>query len=552
MLLYPCARAFRWSLHLSALKGDMDVSTLRLQVNHWKEKNQLRKLLAANQDELFEARRSLLRSNRDNTALSEQIARTRDSNQRLKGALKSAKVMMTSTDTSTVPVAVSKTVFIEDAVIATRSPDAAESATTQETTKSTSAESKAKPRTRTRVSKSETLQAYVEKFLAYEEENSTLAASTLRARRNGLMRFLDIVGYNVALKSLNADNIRYYRDMIHKMPANFEHQGFKIPRALSKRPQWFKETIEQWEGRVLGGGLDSHFKHVRKFLEWAQNEHYLERDFKSMIKASPKRIEATKKEVVNFMPNDLTKLFIDGYLYGDQKAPRDNSVAWQFWIPLIALYTGMRSEEIGALRLSSIVKKADLWCIQIEKSKTEAGVRTFPIPQRLLDAGLLNYRFQMLEDQNGDVDASLFPTLKMKGGEFSNRIGQFFNRNINGKHKDGTPRIDGYMFKCGVVNPSGTQTLKFHSFRHGFITKWLEARMPLDMLRNIVGHRGDFRTYGVVYEEQEGATEAYIHHDRVSEEARKKRLSQMKDGMDSMDFGVDLSGISYKRFLSRQ
>lgn len=553
MLLYPCARAFRWSLHQSALKGDIDVSTMRLQVNHWKEKNQLRELLAANQDELLETRRSLLRSHRENKALSEQVARTRDSNQRLKGALKSAKVMMTSTDTSTVPDSVSKAVFIEDAVIATRSPDAAESATTKDTTKSTSAESKAKPRTRTRVSKSETLQAYVEKFLAYEDEHSTYGKHTKEARRANLMRFLDIVGYRIALSSLTADHIRHYRDMMHAIPSNIEKKGFAIPTSFAARPKWFRETIQAWTGDTLSGsGIDTHFKHVRVFLTWAQNEHYLKHDFVSMLKVSKKRTKETKKEVVNFMPHDLSKLFIDGYLYGDQKAPRDNSVAWQFWIPLIALYTGMRSEEIGALRLSSIVKKADFWCIQIKKSKTEAGVRTFPIPQRLLDAGLLNYRFQMLEDQNGDVNASLFPTLKKKGGEYSNRIGQFFNRNINGKHKNGTPRIDGYMFKCGVVNPSETQTLKFHSFRHGFITKWLEASMPLDMLRNIVGHRGDFRTYGVVYEEQEGATEAYIHLDRVSEEARKKRLSRMKDGMDSMDFGVDLSGISYERFLTRK
>ena len=193
MLLYPCARAFRWSLHQSALKGDMDVSTLRLQVNHWKEKNQLRELLAANNDALLEARRALLRSNRDNKALSEQVARTRDSNQRLKGALKSAKVMMTSTGSSTVPDAASKTVFIEDAVLATSSPDAAESATTKDTIKSTSAESKAKPRTRTRVSKSGTLQAYVEKFLAYEDEHSTYGKHTKEARRAYLMRFLDIV-----------------------------------------------------------------------------------------------------------------------------------------------------------------------------------------------------------------------------------------------------------------------------------------------------------------------------------------------------------------------
>ena len=82
--------------------------------------------------------------------------------------------------------------------------------------------------------------------------------------------------------------------------------------------------------------------------------------------------------------------------------------------------------------------------------------------------------------------------------------------------------------------------------------KWLDSRLPLNTLKNIVGHRGDFKTYGIVYEEQEGATGAYIHSSRISEESRLQRLQAMKRGMDSMDFGVDLSHISFSRFLERK
>ncbi|EPF2507139.1 tyrosine-type recombinase/integrase [Vibrio fluvialis] len=530
------------------------MSTLQLHIAHWKEKNRLRELLAAKNDDLYQTQLALLHHQKDNCELAAHAARMRDSNQRLKGALKSAKVMMKSSKPITTESA-TLTIdgIVEDAILTTVSPDAPESSLTRPLVSSAKATVKKKPRVTKRVSKSETLHAYVEKFLAYEDEHSTYGKHTKEARQANLMRFLDIVGYHIALSSLTADHIRHYRDMMHAIPSNIEKKGFEIPTSRAARPKWFRETIQAWTGDTLSGsGIDTHFKHVRVFLTWAQNEHYLKHDFVSMLKVSKKRTKETKKEVVNFMPHDLSKLFIDGYLYGDQKAPRDNSVAWQFWIPLIALYTGMRSEEIGALRLNSIVKKADFWCIQIEKSKTEAGVRTFPIPQRLLDAGLLDYRNQILKEQEGNIEASLFPTLKMKGGEYSNRIGQFFNRNINGTRKDGTPRIDGYMYKCGVENPSESDTLKFHSFRHGFITKWLESRLPMATLRNIVGHRGDFKTYGVVYEDQPGATEAYIHLERISAEARRERLQLMKQGMDSMDFGLDLSGISYERFLARK
>ncbi|HAS3641369.1 site-specific integrase [Vibrio cholerae] len=552
MLLYPSARAFRWSLHESVMKGDMNVSAMQLKVTHWKEKNHLRELLAASSDELFEVRRSLLRTQSVNAALSAHATRMRDSNQRLKGALKSAKVMMSTVATSSSVASFSQPTMIEEAVLCDATPIASERTRAIKTLKSTNAHSESKPRATARFRRSETLAAYVEKFLSYEDEHGIHGKHTREARRTYLTRFLDIVGYHVALTSLSPDHIRHYRELMHAIPSNFEKRGFAIPKNKTQRPKWFERTIREWQGTTLSGnGIDTHFKHVRVFLSWALNEHYLIHDFTSLLKVSKKRTKETKKQVVNFMPDDLRKLFIDGYLYGDKKGVRDNAVAWHFWIPLIALYTGMRSEEIGALRLSSIVQIEGLWCIQIAQSKTEAGIRSFPIPQRLLDAGLLDYHAQVLREQNGDTNASLFPTLKLKGGEYSNRIGQFFNRNVNGKLKDGTPRIEGYLHKCGVENPSESQTLKFHSFRHGFITKWLESRLPLTTLKNIVGHRGDFKTYGVVYEEQNGATEAYIHMNRISSDALRERLKLMKQGMDSMDFGVDLSGISYTRYLAR-
>lgn len=552
MLVYSCARAFRWSLHQSVVEGDTDVSTMKLKVTHWKEKNQLRELLAASGDELFEVRRELLRSQQSHHALSSHAARMRDSNQRLKGALKSAKVMMSATTNSQGASVSAKVPAIEDAVFCDASPDASDRTTVSKASKTAKASSESKPRHRTRARRTETLAAYVEKFLTYENEHGTHGKHTKEARRKYLARFLDIVGYNVALSSLSPHHIRHYRELMHAIPSNFEKQGFATPKSKAERPKWFERTIQAWSGTTLtGNGIDTHFKHVRVFLSWALNEHYLTNDFTSLLKVSKKRTKETKKQVVNFMPDDLRKLFIDGYIYGDKKGVRDNTVTWHFWIPLIALYTGMRSEEIGALRLNSIVQIEGLWCIQIAQSKTEAGIRSFPIPQRLLDAGLLDYHAQMLSEQNGDTTASLFPTLKLKGGEYSNRIGQFFNRNVNGKLKDGTPRIEGYLHKCGVENPSESQTLKFHSFRHGFITKWLESRLPLTTLKNIVGHRGDFKTYGVVYEEQNGATEAYIHMNRISNDARRERLQLMKQGMDSMDFGLDLSEISYMKFLVR-
>ncbi|WP_329346435.1 hypothetical protein [Vibrio natriegens] len=52
----------------------------------------------------------------------------------------------------------------------------------------------------------------------------------------------------------------------------------------------------------------------------------------------------------------------------------------------------------------------------------------------------------------------------------------------------------------------------------------------------------------MLYEAPKGATETYVQIDRVL----KERLQLMKCGMDSMNFDIDLSGISYEHFLTHK
>ncbi|MGR5246482.1 tyrosine-type recombinase/integrase [Vibrio sp. PNB23_22_6] len=531
MQLYPHARALRGALHMDVLKGDSNVTLdeLKLKMTHWKEKNRLKEEVVRKNDVIFDMHSKRIKQQRSIDSLTEENQRLKEQNQRLTGAVEELRMLQSHP--------------VHDAV----RPVMSLSTTRQ----------KYAPRQAEMTSQSaaatERLREYVQRFLRYEEQHTVQGKHTQEARQSYLMRFLDIVGHELPWSELTPARLRHYRELIHRIPRNFDKQGFELPQDVTERPIWFERVIDEWQGPTLSGsGIDSHFKHVRVFLDWAKNEHYLKDDLKSVLNTSKKRKKETEKEVVNFLPDDLARLFIDGYLYGDQKIPREKGYVWQFWIPLIALLTGMRSEEIGSLRLGSLVNKEGIWCIQIEKSKTDAGVRTFPIPERLIEMGLLRYREALLKEHGGDLQSSLFPTLTKKGGEYSNRIGQFFNRNINGKLKDGSPRLEGYLHKCGVANPSDKETLKFHSFRHGFMTKWRESQLPLYTLKMIVGHTSDLKKIGVLYEEPEGATETYVHPDRVSGEALKARLQQMKQGMDSLDFGVDLNGISYERFLARK
>ncbi|MBE4159108.1 tyrosine-type recombinase/integrase [Vibrio parahaemolyticus] len=537
MRLYPLARALRGALHMDVQKGDPNVDEIKLSLTHWKETQRLKDALVSKEQTVSTLHRERLKQQGSIDSLAEENRQLKEQTQRLEGAVEELRMQQSR--------------LVSEAVIPARPLSTAQPKYAPQQPVMTGKHAPSE----------HTLCDYVQRFLRYEDEHSVQSEKTREARENYLMRFLDIVGHELPLSELTPDRLRHYRDLLHRIPSNFDKQGFAIPQAVTERPAWFERTISEWTGKTLSGsGIDSHFKNVRVFLDWAKREHYLKDDLKSLLSVSKKRIKETQKEVVNFLPEDLEKLFIHGYLYGDKQAPRDNGHSWQFWVPLIALLTGMRSEEIGSLLLGSLINKDGFWCIQIEQSKTNAGERTFPIPQRLIDMGLLRYRETILEEHNGDSQLSLFPTLNKKGGEYSNRIGQFFNRNINGKLKSGEPRLEGYMFKCGIENPSDKETLKFHSLRHGFITKMLETKLPatqqplpLDLIKNIVGHKTDFTKYGIAASSWNDVTHAsYNHLERVSLQTQQERLSLMKEAMDVMDFGIDLREISYERFLARK
>ena len=76
-----------------------------------------------------------------------------------------------------------------------------------------------------------------------------------------------------------------------------------------------------------------------------------------------------------FTSEDLGKLFRnEGFRALEKERPE------RYWVPLIALYSGARLEEICQLELRDIRKVGDIWCFDINDRgdkavKTDAGKR---------------------------------------------------------------------------------------------------------------------------------------------------------------------------------
>ena len=126
----------------------------------------------------------------------------------------------------------------------------------------------------------------------------------------------------------------------------------------------------------------------------------------------------------------------------------------RFWVPLIALFTGLRLNEICMLREDDVVEIEGIPVLLLRADdpgkslKTKAAERLVPIHPELQKIGLLSYA-RGVRDAHG-VGSRLFPDLTHSTtGYTSNNVSKWFAR---------------FLDSVGVTHSKKT----FHSFRHTF------------------------------------------------------------------------------------
>lgn len=177
----------------------------------------------------------------------------------------------------------------------------------------------------------------------------------------------------------------------------------------------------------------------------------------------------------SFTAEELTRLFaLPIYRSGLRTAGAGGEAS--IWIPMIALVTGARLEEIAQLRTSDLTQHPEHGPIlrvtdedDSQRLKNEGSRRMIPLHPDFIATGFLDYAESVREAGH----AWLFPALEVdhdcrRGANF----GKWFLRQLR------SPR------GVGVLDPR----LVFHSFRHGFKTMCRAAGISEDVHDALTGH----------------------------------------------------------------
>lgn len=169
-------------------------------------------------------------------------------------------------------------------------------------------------------------------------------------------------------------------------------------------------------------------------------------------------------------------------VYSENLRPAQGRGEAAYWLPLLALFTGARMEELGQLRPSDVTllsyvdgKGQDqaAWVINIMEDdednltlKNSGSERVVPVHPDLERLGFIEYVKAAVEAKHG----RLFPDLKPNTYDrLTAKWGEWFGR---------------YKRECGVTD----RRMVFHSFRHTFKHYARHANIIEGVQRQIMGH----------------------------------------------------------------
>ncbi|WFU41779.1 site-specific integrase [Bradyrhizobium sp. CB82] len=140
-----------------------------------------------------------------------------------------------------------------------------------------------------------------------------------------------------------------------------------------------------------------------------------------------------------------------------------------FWVPLIALFCGMRLGEVVQLLKSDVKQENGIWYFDVrggdgKSLKSASSKRRLPIHHALIELGFLEFV------AGGPVSARVFPEIK-KGadGYASHNFSKWWGR---------------YAAHVGFK----ADRTAFHSFRHNFLDGLRAANSPDYINKALMGH----------------------------------------------------------------
>ena len=319
---------------------------------------------------------------------------------------------------------------------------------------------------------SSTLEEVIEEYCEEKIREGSWTAKSEQENRAIYTLLVRILG-NIPIDDITAAKARDYKHVLMRLPPNINksplYRSKTLPEILDMAPKAMSTTT-----------VNKNIIRISSLFEWSSRHGYVNKNyFEGLVLKTKTRAD---EERSIFKKDDLKEIFKHEIFTAlKYKHP------YQYWLPLLGLYTGARLEELCQLYLEDIYNDEGIWVIDInnkgdKKLKTKSSKRIIPIHSKLQALGFIDY----VESLRHKGESRLFPELKKGRDGYSQSASKWFSR----LRKD-----------LGLYNLDPPKD--FHSFRHTLATELKNKGIPEPEVAAITGHSIagiTFSRYGKAYD----------------------------------------------------
>ncbi|CAK3251597.1 Site-specific integrase [Vibrio crassostreae] len=294
----------------------------------------------------------------------------------------------------------------------------------------------------------------LDKYLTYKRSHVT--EKTAMAAYLKCKVVLELSG-KPSINQIRRPDAERVRQLLSQYPTNIKKHdaftGLSGLEAIEKNGEIGLPTLSN-------SSVKDYFQKASSFFTWCEQMEYCDiNPFRAFKFTSNKKISEAKNA---YTPAQLSAIF-SSEIYTKLKFKHN----YQYWLPLLARYTGARLNELCQLYVCDIVQVDNLWVIDINDSQPQQRLknpnsrRRVPIHPALIKLGFIDF-IKALKSPR------VFPELKYERDGYGTSASKWY-----GRYKK--------LFGFG-------RGLDFHSFRHTFATELKQLLVPQTVVSELIGH----------------------------------------------------------------
>ncbi|MBI9087969.1 MAG: tyrosine-type recombinase/integrase [Desulfobacterium sp.] len=285
---------------------------------------------------------------------------------------------------------------------------------------------------------------------------------------------LQIMGDDTPIDSIDHGTIRDLKKTLQDIPSGMNKKkvfnGKSIDEVISIAKDQGIDTLST-------SSINGYIITLGAFFKWCMGQGYMSTNYADGMKIKNNKQKRPDEQRHAFSPDNLTKMFqTPGYLEDTHKKP------FQFWLPILGLYTGARINELCQLRIKDIQTIDGILSLVLQEDpsdrtislKNAASHRAIPLHPFVTDE--LNFK-GYVDHIKAKGETRLFPELLYRNGSYAHQASKWF----------GT-----FKKKCGLDD----KLLVFHSFRHTLTDNLKQQLINETLIDELTGHALQGETMG--------------------------------------------------------